>query len=215
MKVYGDLEAAKLQVVGSDPSAGATSIGRVTFRSDLKQARIQIDATTWAGLGSGGGGGGGLRWNPVDGLAPINGEENGELVYFFEPSLGNKLVVWLKVPQSYPGGQPISMYHSLYSPATANNFKMQTASYLVRKNTDATTSTVNSHVDNTGDITNTVANQYREFSTEITDSAGEINSIAVSAGDLIRVELSRIAATGSEDTEDARFVPSSTEVTFA
>lgn len=214
MKVYGELEAAALERLGSDPAAAATSIGRTIFRTDLKQARIQIDATTWSSLGGGGGGGGGLRWNGEDGSSPIEGVENGEAVYFFEPSLTNKLTVWLKVPQSYPGGQQITMYHSLYSPAASNNFKMRTTSYLVRKNTDATTSTTNSHIDNTGDILNTVANQYRESSTDLTDASGQINGVAVSSGDLIRVVLDRIAATGTEDTEDARFVPSSTEVTF-
>ena len=215
MQVYGPLDAATFENVGADPAAVATSVGRVVFRTDLNSARIQINATTWAGLGSGGGGGGGLRWNGADGTGPSEGEENGELVYFFEASLANKLTVWLKIPQSYPGGQPIQMYHSLYSTSTANNFKMQTASYLVRKNQDAVTSTVNAHTTNTGDLLNTVASQYREITTDITDSSGLINGVAVSAGDLVRIDLSRIGATGTEDSAEVRFVPSSTEVTFS
>lgn len=214
MEIYGPLTAAQVENLGADPAATATSVGRIVFRTDLKQPRIQIDATTWAGLGGGGGGGGGLRWNAEEGTAPLTGCENGELVYLYEQGKPNRLSVFLKVPQSYPGGQQITMYHSLYSPSTSNVFRMQTASYLIRSNTDAVTSTLNSNIANTGDITNTVANQYRQVNTVLTDGSGQINGVAVSGGDLIRVDLTRVTPTGTDDSEDIRFIPSSTEVTF-
>jgi len=167
-------------------------------------------------LGSGaGGGGGGLKWNGIDGSTPPDADENGEFVYLFEKGQANKLTVWLKVPQGYLAGRQIKMYHSAYSPAAVNDWKIQTVSTLVRKNFDAVTDLSNQLTTNTGDITNTIASQYRQVSTDITNASGEINSVVVQPGDLIRVELSRIAPAGTEDTEDVRFVPSATEVTFA
>ena len=167
-------------------------------------------------LGSGaGGGGGGLEWNGPDGFEPPDAEENGEFVYLFEEGQSNKLVVWLKVPQGYLAGRQIQMYHSLYSPSAADDWKMQTLSTLVRKNFDAVTDVTNQLTTNTGDITNTIASQYRQVTTDITNASGEINSVVVQPGDLIKVELSRVAPAGTDDSADLRFIPAATEVTFA
>jgi hypothetical protein len=46
----------------------------------------------------------------------------------------------------------------------------------------------------------------------ITDATGNINSVAVSASDIIKLEFKRIAPSGTEDTADIRVIPSSTEI---
>jgi hypothetical protein len=84
----------------------------------------------------------------------------------------------------------------------------------VRKNLDAINSSVNQETNDTGDFTNTVANQMREANIKITSPTGTINSVAVSPGDIIRLELTREAPGGTDDTADVRFIPSSTEVKF-
>jgi hypothetical protein len=60
-------------------------------------------------------------------------------------------------------------------------------------------------------LTNTVANQYRDNELDLTNATGQINSFSVSAGDILKVELTRGTDT---DTADIRFLPSATEVKF-
>ena len=209
MKVYGDLEAAALENVSSDPAAVATSIGRLVFDTVKKQPRVQVDATTWGGLG-GGGGGGSLNWDEPPGEAPVKGVENSQIVFAFEPGKANKLVSFIKVPQTYVDGSQLQMLLSHYSPSTSNTVLLSTTSYLVRKGTDAISSVANSHASTNTAITNSgVADKLTETTVDITDALGEINSIALTPGDLIRVELSRGTDT---DTENIRFIPNGTEV---
>ena len=149
-------------------------------------------------------------------MEPVEDQENGLLVYLFANTGGQKLAVWLKVPEGYVAGDPINMLLAAYSPASSGNFKLKTTSTLIRKNLDAVTSTTNQRASTTGEFTNTVVNQYREADMDITSPIGQINSVAVSPGDLIKVELERdFAGETSSDSEDTRFIPSATEVSFS
>ncbi len=127
----------------------------------------------------------------------------------FEKGAGQKICLWLKVPQGYISGRQIFIYIGQYSPSTSNTQLLTATSYLIRKNTDAVTSTTNANTSTNTALTNSVANQYREVALDITDNLGRINSIAVSPGDLIRVEIARGSDT---DVDDIRMIPSSTEV---
>lgn len=168
------------------------------------------NGSVWSSLG-GGGAGGGLRWNPVLGSAPIEAEENGDQVFLFELGLSQNMVVFLKIPGSYAAGSPIKMKLAHYSPDTSGTGLISTTSYLIRENVDAVSSTTNSKASANTVVTNTVADQYREIEVELSDAVGELNSVAVSAGDLIRVELTRGSDSG---VSDIRFIPSATEVTL-
>lgn len=162
--------------------------------------------------GSGGGGGGsGLQWNPVSGSAPIAVQENNEIVYLFAAGLVQKMSVFLKVPSTYVLGKQITMLLSHYSPSASNTMLLETTSYLIRKDLDAVSSTTNSHASTNAALTNTVADQFREVAVDLTDASGEINSVAVSPGDIVHVDLQR--GTDS-DTADIRFIPSATEASF-
>jgi hypothetical protein len=62
---------------------------------------------------------------------------------------------------------------------------------------------------------NDQADEFKTFSINLSSSSGAINGFSVSAGDLIKLELTRIAPNdGTEDTADIRFIPSTTEVKF-
>jgi hypothetical protein len=65
-----------------------------------------------------------------------------------------------------------------------------------------------------GDVTNTVANQLREVTYDLTDTTGKINSVSVSPGDLLKVIIQRVAPAGTADTSDVRMISGSTEVSF-
>ena len=154
------------------------------------------------------------QWRAVAGLAPIESFEYDESVHLFEKGALQALTMWLKVPSWYQAGKPITMRASHYSPAASNAFKFQTTAYLVRKNQDAITSTTNLRVSTNGDVTNTLANQFREVSYDLTDSIGRVNSISVSPGDLLKVVIQRVATSGTEDTSDVRMISGSTEFTL-
>lgn len=199
------------------------TLDAVTLPADPTDGQIVLDVAdgeykrwreslgVWDGLGGGGGGGGGLQWNPISGEAPQDIEEYGEKVYLFEDAITQTLAVYLKVPSSYVAGSPISMKLGIYSPSTSGTVLMTATAYLIKEGVTAVNSTTDSHVSTNTAITNTVADQYRQVTLDLTDSAGEVNSVAVEPSDMLRVNLFRGSGT---DTADIRFIPSSTEATF-
>ena len=160
--------------------------------------------------GGGGGGGGGANWIG-DALEVV---EFGESVKKFAQADAAKEQLYIKVPQSYLVGRQIKIFLGHYSPSATNEFKMQVISSLIRKGQDAVNSTANQETNDSGDITNDNANEFRELAIDVTDATGLINAFAVSPGDLIRLDLTREAPAGTEDSADIRFIPSATEVTF-
>jgi len=153
-------------------------------------------------------------WRGVSGLNPIESFEYDESVHLFESGALQALTIWLKVPSWYKAGKQITMKASHYSPGSTNNFRFESTAYLVRKNNDAITSTTNLRVSTNGDVTNSVVNQLREVTYDLTDSTGKINSVSVSPGDLLKVIIQRVAPAGTADTSDVRMISGSTEVNF-
>jgi hypothetical protein len=164
------------------------------------------------GAGSAGGGGGsGLIWNPVSGSAPVSDEEFNELVYLYENGLTQNLQVYLKVPDTYQVGKQVNLRLAHYSPSNSDTVLLRTVATLIRKNLDAMDTSTNTHTSTNTAVTNSVANRYREIVCDLTTASGQVNSVAVSPGDILKVVLTRQTDT---DTADTRFVPSATEATF-
>lgn len=186
---------------------GAT--GLVRFNSDTTSLEV-YNGASWVSAG-GGGGGAGFKWNEISGTAPVAQEEYGEISYLFGSGMG-ELYASIKVPQSYNAGAQIKIYVSAYSPSSSNTQLLQAQSTLIRTGTDAFDSTTNQRTTTNAALTNTVAKQVREHILDITDSSGQINSVAVAAGHVIKVRLYR--GTDS-DTADLRFLPNATDVKFA
>lgn len=187
--------------------------GTMVYATDLAQAFIDNGTALVSAGGSGGGGGGGLTWHPVEGSAPLAVEEYGENVYQFESGSANKLRVWMKVPTSYVTGNQIRMRLAYYNNDISGTNLFQTVAYLVRKSVDAVSaySTNFRSSTNTAASTPGTANVYQEAIVDLTSATGTINSIAVTAGDLILVELQR----GSDSSGGTlRFIPSSTEPSY-
>ena len=213
MKVYGSLERASLEVVanlGALPAVGVT--GRVVFVASVKLAYID-NGTLWVPMGGGAGGGAGGTWSPGDAGA-VEASENGEKIFLFssEDRGVQTLNLFLRIPQGYTAGQQIKAYLGAYSPSNTGTFFLKTLTTLVRKEVDAISSVTNQYSSTNAALTNTVVDMLREVEFDLTDTSGEINGIAVSAGDVIKIELSR----DNTDTDSAeiRVIPSSTEVKF-
>jgi len=168
------------------------------------------------GGGSGGGGGGGFIWNEPAGTSPTRATLVDERVYDFQQSAGQNLVGWVKIPSSYVAGKPVKMNIGfVVDSAGTNNVKLQSVGTLVQSG-DALTSTANQNTSTNGDVALSGTNNALNLVTlDISDASGAINSVALVPGDLVKVDVSRVAPAGAEDTNDIRFIPSATEVTFS
>lgn len=192
-----------------DPEVGNPAAGNqrmfyrdgVLFVKDSTGAKVPV--------GSGGGGGGGLIWTAPDGQAPVLDEENGQDIYKYGPGLDQKLVVYLKIPESYISGRQINMVIGQYSPSASNTQLIQATVGLIRKNNDPIDTPFQTRTSTNAALTNTVANQLRTTTIDITTATGQVNGASVTAGDLLKIELERASDT---DTADVRFIPTSTEV---
>jgi hypothetical protein len=189
---------------------GTPSNGHIRYNSDASKFEGYAGGI-WKDVG-GGGGGAGFKWLEVAGLAPIMTEENNEMPYLFGSGQAQELYASIKVPQTYASGTQIFLYVSAYSPSSSNTILLQAQSTLIRKSTDAFTSTTNQRTTTNSALTNTSANMLREFILDITSSTGQINSVSVSAGDVIKVKLYRGTDT---DTADIRVIPNGTDVKFS
>jgi hypothetical protein len=165
------------------------------------------------GSGSGGGGGGSLQW-VEDAEAPTMLVENSQLVYCFDAVLGQKLYTVVEVPNTYGGGAQIKMRLKFRSPDSSGNVKIKTVATLNRTATDAYSSTTNQRTSTNSAVTlgaGTV-DKYQAVICDLTDSTGKINSVAVSGGDQIYVQLTR--DTADTATSPAKVPVYAAEVSF-
>jgi len=159
-----------------------------------------------------GGGGGGLVFTAPEGKVPLEEEENSLDVWKFGDGLSQELWTAIKLPESYVAGNQVKLYGGFYSTTDSNTWLMSTLTYLVREGSDAINSTTNSHDSTNTEVTNTVASQFRKVEFDLTTDSGTINGVACSAGDIIRCKLYR--GSGTTDTADIRFLPSTVEPKF-
>lgn len=188
--------------------------GLETFKLTTDQLATYL--LTLMGSSAGGGGGGGATWNqPEDGSAAESATENGEKVYLFPDEVDATLCMFFKVPSGYVAGDQISLKLGCYAASTSDDFLLTTTTYLVQAATPtAVDDATNSHAStNTAVTLDSPANSFHEITVDLTDENGEINSVAVAPGDLLRIVLTRDYANDAT-TETVKFIPSTTEVAF-
>lgn len=190
------------------PSVG--NAGRTIWVSD--QTVLKVDTgTQWIPVGSGGGSGS-LIW-VEDGLVASPQVENNMQVYLFGAGLGQELYTVIRVPQSYVAGSQVRLRLLSYSPATAGDLLLQTISTLIRPGTDNVNTSANQRTSTNAAIalSGATVDIPQAIVFDLTDATGNINSIPVAAGNLIKVRLTRGTDTS---TEDARALVFGAEVTF-
>lgn len=166
---------------------------------------------TW---GTAGGGGSAVRWYATSGTAPSEGSTNGVQIWGFVAAQAGVEILngFVKVPASYIAGNPITVKVAVFSSATSNTILFSSTSYLITKDSTAITSTTNSRNSTNVALTNSATSaKYRQVDLDVSSSIGQINAVAIAAGDLIRVKVFRGTDT---DTTTLFFVPDATEVTF-
>jgi hypothetical protein len=207
------------QTVGNGFETSSLLLGNknsyIRYNQTTGQLQFSVDGVGYQPLGSGGGGGAGANWQPVDALAPIEAIEYNEKSLLFSQGALQAASLWVKVPAAYLAGTQIKMKLAHYSPGATNNWKFRAVTTLVRKGVDPITLTTNQNTSTNVDVVNTVANLYLEVLYDLTDLNGRINAVNVGPGDLINIQLQRITPTGTEDVNDVRMIPSSTEVIFS
>jgi hypothetical protein len=157
-----------------------------------------------------GGGGGGFTWFNDDGDAPVNQVKFNNKVWSFSDGGSQNLYTTVKVPQGYIPGSQIKMYVTHFHEASSATQLLSAQATLIEPGDvfdDTTDQRTTTNTAQTGATKVTI-----QAVLDLTDSSGQINSVAVAAGDLIKVRLYRGTDTSASDIY---FIESSTEVTFS
>jgi hypothetical protein len=191
------------------PAVG--NAGRIAYITD--RSTVLVDTgSAWVPLG-GGGGGGSLKW-VEDAISPIPEIEYQQQVYKYAQGALQKLYALVKVPASYVAGSPIALKLPFYSPENANTALLQTVATLIKPGVDAITSTTNQRTSTNTAVTLSAGTVDipQNVVLDLSSSTGTINSVAVAAGDLLKVELGRGTDTA---VEDLRALVYATEISFS
>ena len=166
-----------------------------------------------AGTSGGGGGGVVLKWLKDGGNSPTSSVYSSDEVESFQSGLAQELYCCFKVPDSYIAGMPVKVKITNTTPDTSGTVLFTAVSTLLAKNTTAFTSTTNQRTStNVAATVSATANAVTETILDISSTTGTINSVAIAAGDDIKLKLTRGTDTA---TSDARFHPNMYEVTLS
>lgn len=182
------------------PATGQVLTGDTAQASGLK----------WAAPG--GGGGGSLRWYE-QGPAPELVEEYGVQSRGFIAGDSQSLYTAVKVPNSYQAGNPVTLRMPFYSGGNAGTALLRTQTTLIRSGTDAMSSTTNQRTSTNSAPTLAAGtvNEPQATNFDLTSSTGEVNSVAIAAGDLLLVRLYRDTDTA---TAELKALTDAAEVSF-
>lgn len=211
MKVFGQLEVAQMENLAADPTGTGNVPGRVYYNTTTNQAKIyNSSAGVWQVVGGGSGLGAFLGFYPNPGDSPIEGEDGAGLKFweFEDEQVGQILWGFVKVPNTYAPGVQLKLAITVESDEVGSaQLIMQAQTYLIRKDTDALSSVTNSETNTANYSPGSL--QAKELLIDLTDANGEINSIAVAAGDILKVALSKPT---DASTENIRLFESLVEV---
>jgi hypothetical protein len=156
-------------------------------------------------------GAGQLVWVTPVANAPTETFENNNQSYLYESGLAQELYTTIRVPETYTAGNQINLKVPYYSPDSSGTALLSCVATLIRVSTDDIDSTTNQRTSTNAATTLNNANLALSHTCDLTSSTGTINSVAVSAGDLIIVKLTRGTDTA---TSDIRALINAAEVTF-
>lgn len=190
-------------------------LGDTDYVTKIEAALNAIDAHDHSAgsgveLAASGGGGGSLAWYAGTGNAPTEETKHNNKVWSFGDGLDQNLYCTVKVPRNYSAGGQIKIRLNHFHEASSATQLLTTQATLIEPGdafddaTDQYTSTNAAVTAGNKVITESIC--------DLTDASGMINSVAVAAGDLIKVRLYRGTDTS---TADVHFIESCSEVTFS
>jgi hypothetical protein len=195
---------------GSDPATPAAGKKVIYAKTDGLVYTID-DAGSVTPIGSGGGAGS-IRF--IEGAnSPIRTQESGFEYYEYEPGLGQQLTVLLPVPSGYVAGKPIKVKIKWACASTSGDALINAVATLIRAEVDAYTSTTNQRTTTNTAITMTADNddELQNVVLDVSSATGEINSVAISALDAIKIDIQESSSTVADNI---KFFFDLTEVTF-
>jgi hypothetical protein len=210
---FNYLDVEEINTPAIEPAAPAAGRRRLYYRDGVLYLRESNGARTPVGSGAGGGGGG-ANWQPALGDAPLADYEFDEKVWKFAKDEDQKLTLWVKVPAGFIPGRQIRARLGYYSPGSSDVVRMQTTATLIRRGVDPINSLSNQYVSTNPDLPLSIANAYQEVNHDLSSTLGAVNGFSVQPGDILKVELQRVAPSGTDDNEEVRFIPSVTELVF-
>ena len=203
-----------------DYTASDVGLGNVTNDAQLKRAAADFNSFTekatpvdadivliedsadsfnkkkvlLSNLLGGGGGGGSFAWELNGDASPLESIESGISTLDFDDISDAEMYALLTVPESYSAGDQILLQGMKYfTSVTTGNVLFKTVTQLLKANQDMSLLPITGHTDPATETTLTgSANILRDIGDlELTDSAGEVNSVAVAAGDALLVKFYR------------------------
>ena len=175
-------------------------VGMEIFNTDDEKKNVYTTAG-WVEVGGGGAGVGGfpLVLYPGNQAGAPPAEFTGNLNYFrFEPSDTNELRGAIKVPASYEAGDQIFLRSHFFPQVSSGTGLFSATTYLVRVGTDTVGSTTNSHASTNSAVSSLSSGRVEQSIMDLTDSSGEINSVAVSPNDMLQIVITRGTDTNTD-----------------
>lgn len=199
----------------SSPSTPASGYVALFAKTD-KKLWMKDSAGNEMLVGSGGGGGGGMKWYFGDSLAPeMTRKGPGLEVMAFAQTDVQEIFVKMKVPTGYTAGTQIFLTGGqMFSPTNSGNVLWRATSYIYKLNVNGNGTPGSHSSTNTQQAINGTANQITVISDiDLTDGTGQINGVAVAAGNVILVKLTRLTTSETSGVaDDVNLIPESFEV---
>lgn len=192
--------AASASAASTSASNAATSASNAAT-SETNAANSATAAAASAAVAAGGGGGGSLKWVEGDQSPTPNVNDAGMEVYDYAAGDTQYVTALVKVPSGYTAGNPVKLQTFWFSPDSVGNVLMQTIATLIRAGTDVYNTTTNQRTSTNAAVTlgaGTV-NKPQAIEFDLSDGTGNINGVAVTAGDMIKVQLKRGTDTATSD----------------
>lgn len=204
----------KHQSSPSNPAAGYLAL----FAKSDNKLYTRTSAGVEAAVGSGAGGGGSaLEWR-LRTNAPLEAQVSGMDVLDFEYLSSQEIWAHIRVPDSYTAGSQIKLVGGLFATSvTSNKVRFKATAYLIEPAGTVLGTHSNSYNSTNAEVTAAgVASTITAIGdVDLTNASGEINSVAVAAGDIILIKLIRDSANESASAAaDARLLRDSFTPSF-
>lgn len=194
-------------------SALSRDQGALYFDTTLNKP-VFDDGTDVRSFGGGGGAAAQLFLSTAN--PPLEAISDGVELLDYDDSVENSVNLVLKVPSTYTAGTQIKLVGGAFATtATTGDVFFKTITNLIEPGSSVLGSLSNSHTSTNSEVS--VSGTGSEITLigdlDLTDGSGEINSVAVAAGDILAVELKRdIASESVTATAAARLLRNSFEI---
>lgn len=209
-----------------NPSTTVKALAMNIFQEELVRAVVNAgialdQATTdvathnkeqlWRALVAVSAGGAKMVFSPTEGDGAVEEIVDGIPCFTFSPGAGQKIKCAFPLADRYVVGQAMNMIFGWWANATSGNVDWDVTVELVRVGTSAVTTPADSSTPTVAAVTlDSPAKKWRVTSSEVIDSAGEVDTTAVAPSDLLLITIQRNTAdTATVDAHIARdaFVP--------